>query len=313
MKKLRNLCIAIIALVGLSFSANAQNSGTTPAIGTDHDYWVNANLTGTTYTGVENNTYQWYVTVNGLDFVTNLAPASDLTVANVTGDAGYIDANTAVAEMYRINLTWLAPSADGLNTYYLHVIETNALNGGCSNHKVQIIDPFSDFQLAIINLDVDLANAADDINVCAPNVAPSINGSTIEYSYGTTTLYYKVDATNIDAADYVLGYNIDVNDAFTGTVATSYSTNGGTSYSDLPVFADAADKTQAITNVANSSEVIIKVELVNGAGFEGIVNHDVIVKLVSGAQGVALASIPGDVDKQQFIPARPSTSDISSN
>ncbi|MDE5423132.1 hypothetical protein L3073_13010 [Ancylomarina sp. DW003] len=316
MKKLRNLCIAIIALVGLSGSAFAQtNSGITPAIGTEHGYWVNANAAGAGFTTgyPTGNTYLWYVTKGDL---TSPAPATDVTIGEfATGDPAYVDATTAVVDLYRIKLTWLAPSAT--STYYLHIIETSA--DDCSNHKVEIINPFSDFQLAIANVAVaDLTTAAaDDLKVCAPDVALSLGGGgAVEYNYGTTALYYKVDATNIDTENYVLGYNIDVNDAFTGTVTATYSTDGGTNYSALVNYVDATDVTQSITNTANASSVIIRVELANGTTFEGITSHDVTVKLVSGAQGVALATIPTDLadkQKKQDVPARPSTSGIGSN
>ncbi|PXX96178.1 hypothetical protein DF185_20580 [Marinifilum breve] len=308
MKRIRNLCIAIIALVGLSSSAFAQtNSGTTPAIGTPHKYWVNANVDGSIQEEGKGNSYTWYLT-STID-----GTAIDIGAPGFNEFAFAEDYNTATVDLFAVNITWQAASAG--STYYLHIIETDKDNG-CTNHKAEIITPFSDFQLAIANVTAaDLVTAAaDDLKVCAPNVALSLDGDgKVEYNYGTTALYYKVDATNIDAADYVLGYNIDVNDNFTETVKATYSTDGGVTYSDLINYSDGDDATQPITNTANASTVIIKVELVNGTAFEGITAHDVTVKLVSGTQEAASAKLPADVDKKQNVPARPSTSGIGSN
>jgi len=303
MKKLRNLCIAAITLIGLSSTAFAQtDSGTTPAIGTSHSYWVNS-ATGATHDSGVGNDYRWYITKGDLTTVNT----SDFNITTV----GYIDDATPVLNLFKVDIEWLAASAT--STYYLHIIETDAVNG-CKNHKAEIIDPFSDFQLAIVNVDIaDLAlPAADDLDVCAPDVALTL-GAGIVYNYGTTELYYKIDATNIDKVDYVLGYNIDVAAAFTGTVNASFSIDAGTTYSPLVNYSDGNDVTQTIGNTATSSSVIIKVELVNSTGFEGTTAHDAIVKLISGAQGVALATLPADVDKKQNVPARPSTSGIGSN
>jgi len=302
MKKIRNLCIAIIALVGLSSSAFAQGTGIAPAIGSNHSYWVNSDDGIGLKTGYPTgNKYLWYITKGDL-------AAKNTSDFNIT-TVGYVDNSTEVTDLFKINIDWLAASAG--STYYLHIIERSG--DGCTNHKVEIINPFSDFQLAIINVTNSLADAADDLKVCAPDVALTLNAGAVEYDYGTTTLYYKVDATNIDTDDYVLGYNIDVNDAFTGTVTATYSTDGGSNYSALTNYVDATDVTQTISNTANASSVIIKVELVNSTTFEGTTAHDVTVKLVSGAQGVALATLPADVDKKQDVPARPSTSGIGSN
>jgi hypothetical protein len=304
MNRILTLSIMLISVFGFSNVALAQtNSGKTPAIGTSHDYWVNANADGSSHTSGVGNNYTWYITKD-LATIENAATTTEFTVTGAY--------NTPTSNLYKVSILWKAPSAG--TTYYLHVIETDGTTG-CSNHKVEIITPFSDFQLAIVNVaHNDLVNAAaDDLKVCAPNVALSLNGAAVEYNYGTTALYYKVDATNIDAANYVLEYNIDVNAAFTGTVNASFSTDGGTSYSALTNYVDGSDVTETITNAANSSTVIIKVELVNGTGFEGTDAHDVTVKLVSGTQGAALATLPGDTDKKQDIPARPSTSGIGSN
>lgn len=309
MKRLRNLCIAIIVLVGLSFSANAQtDSGTTPAIGTEHGYWVNANANGAGQASGVGNSFLWYVTKGDL---TNPAPGTDVTIGEFdAADPAYIDASTAVVDLYRINLTWLAASAG--STYYLHIIETDATDG-CSNHKVEIIEPFSDFQLAIANVNNDFTAANEDLKVCAPNVTPVLNAGAIEYNYGTTVLYYKVDATNIDKANYTLGYNITVNAAFTGTVNASYGTVAGTTYTSVANLTTGSNQTQSIDNSANNATNYIRVELVNATGFEGTTQHDVLVTLLTGVQGAANATIGADADKNQIVPARPSTSGIGSN
>ncbi len=325
MKRIINLCIVIIALIGLSGSAFGQttNSGTTPAIGTTHSYWVNSDDGTALKTGYPTgNTYLWYITKGDL-LTTN---TSDFTIA--TG-GGYIDGNSPVTDLYTIDITWSAASAG--STYYLHIIETaTAAAGGCSNHKVEIIKPFSDFQLAIANVDEeDLGTeVAQDFANCAPNVTPAIVSDAIVYDYGTTTLYYKVVASNIDKAKYTFGYKIETTGGPTAKSATYGTVSGGTYTQAGTLTADGTSQIQEVTNAEKSSTIYIKVVLDNNQGdattfanpFEGLTAHSVKVTLESGTQGAANAIITDGNDtttdddyRNQNISARPSTSGIGSN
>jgi hypothetical protein len=305
MNRILTLSIMLISVFGFSNVALAQtNSGKTPAIGSTHSYWVNSNdnTNGTTHDSGVGNDYLWYITKGDL----KSKNTSDFTIT--TGS--YVNENKSVTDLYKIDITWLAASAG--STYYLHIVETDAK--GCSNHKAEKITPFSDFRLAITNVDNAFADAANDLEVCAPDVALSLNGGgAIEYNYGTTTLYYKIDATNIDKANFTLGYNIAVDAAFTGTPTADYGTVSGSTYTKVGDLVASGNQTAVITNTENSATIYIRVQLPNSTAFEGLVDQNVLVTLVSGVQGAAKATLGADVDENQIVPARPSTSGIGSN
>jgi hypothetical protein len=310
MNRILTFSITLLCLLGFSNLAVAQtDSGTTPAIGTTHSYWVNSTDGSSQDSGVGND-YLWYITQGDLT-TTN---TSDFTITTST----YADGSTAVANLYAIDITWAATSAG--STYYLHIIESDA--NGCSNHKVEIINPFSDFQLAIANVAVtDLDTDEDaDLASCAPSVTPTLVSAAIAYDYGTTALYYKVVASNIAAADYTFGYNITVTDG-PSVVSATYGTGSGTTYTSIGTLTVGSDATQVVTNTDLNSTIYIKVELDNNQGddttfanaFEGTAEHSVTVTLLSGTQDAASANLGTDTDENQIVSARPSTSSIGSN
>jgi len=305
----------------MCFSTLVSAQGTAPAIGTSHKYWVNANADGSSQTGGIGNSYAWYLTstINGT--------AID---ASSTTEFEFAEAyNTATVNLFAVNITWKAPSSG--STYYLHIIETDKDNG-CSNHKVEIIKPISDFQLAIANVDETALGTvvAQDFDNCAPNVTPVLVSDAVRYDYGKTKLYYKVDAKNIDAADFNLVYNITKTDGPTAVTAT-YGTVSGSDYTSIgSLTVGVGDHTQTIANTENNYAFYIEVVLDNNNGdntdfatanvFEGLSAHSVQVTLVSGTQAAATAKITdgdsGTTDdnyRNQNISARPGTSEIGSN
>ncbi len=319
MKKILTSCIVLVCTIGFSTLVSAQ--GTAPAIGTSHKYWVNANVDGSTQAGGIDNSYTWYLTstING-------------TAIDATGATEFVFAeayNTATKNLFAVNIEWKAPSSG--STYYLHIIETDKDNS-CSNHKVEIIKPISNFQLAIANVDEGaLGTVVDqDFDNCSPDVTPVLVSDAVRYNYGTTKLYYKVDAKNIDAASFDLEYSI-VKTAGPIAITATYGTLSGSDYSSInSLNADGDPHTQTIANTANSSTIYIEVTLDNNNGdntdfatatvFEGLSPHNVRVTLVSGTQDVATATITdgdaGTTDdnfRNQNILARPGTSLIGSN
>ena len=154
MKKSINLCIAIIALVGLSFSVNAQGTGIAPTVGSTHPYSVVNDV---------NNTYQWFVTANFGDIVDSAAADYDPGAGVAT-----LSATTGSA----INITW-GTAAVGA-TYFVHVIETVTATS-CSNHKVLAVTPVNGFNLviaAVSSPDLELTTVTE-LAGCAPNVIVS--------------------------------------------------------------------------------------------------------------------------------------------
>lgn len=303
MKKILKSAIALFALVAFTNLANAQNnSGTTPAIGTDHNYWVNSD--GTTQTSGSGSTYEWYIS-------TEVAGAAYTNADEFTAPTtGY---GAATADLFKIGITWKAAAAN--KTYYLHVIETNA--EGCSNHKAQVIKPFSNFQLAIANVTNAFENKDDNYKICAPDVtltADESNASGVAYNYGTTKLYYKVDATNIGKQNFELGYQIAVAEAYKGNTPKATIGNvAGDKYTNVSDLTVGAEETVTIANAENSNTKYVCIELENGT-FEGLAEHMVTVTLKSGKQAAAIAKVvDGKAERVQVVKARPSTSGIGSN
>ncbi len=307
MKNILRITIALFALVAFANLANAQtNSGITPAIGTAHDYWVNSTDNGATQTSGTGNTFEWFLSKDAAG-TTKLTNNDEFNVAT----SGY---NVATSDLYKINILWKAASAN--EKYYLHVIETNPATG-CSNHKAQVINPFSDFQLAIGNVNTTFTDEADNFQVCAPDVVLTEDAtatSGVGYDYGTTKLYYKVDAMNIGKEDFEFNYQIDIAAAYAGNpaVATIGTVSAGV-YANENNLTVGGEQTITITNTENSNTKYICVALENGT-FEGLAEHIVTVTLKSGKQKTAVANIvTGKEVRNQIVPARPSTSVIGSN
>jgi hypothetical protein len=322
MKRILTFSIVLICTMGFSTLVSAQGTGTDPAIGFSHSYWVNSEDGTALKTGYPTgNKYLWYITKSDLTAVNT----SDFTITT----AAYVDATTEVNNLYKIDIIWNAASAG--STYYLHVIETDGTTS-CSNHKVEIIKPISDFQLAIANVDETALGTVveQDFENCAPNVTPVLVSDAVRYNYGTTKLYYKVDAKNIDAANFDFEYNIAKTGGPTAVSAT-YGTVSGSTYSSIGALTvDGADHTQTITNTATNYIFYIEVILDNNNGdntdfatanvFEGLSVHNVRVTLISGTQSAATATITDGNDtttddnyRNQNILARPGTSQIGSN
>jgi hypothetical protein len=325
MKKLLTFCIVLICTMSFSAFVNAQGSGTAPSIGSTHQYWVNSGDNGATQNVGTGNNFLWYVTKGDL----TTKNTSDFSIVSAVsgGTPAYVNNTTSVTNLFTVNITWKAASAG--STYYLHVMETGT--NGCSNHKVEIINPVSDFRLAIANVDEGALGTvvAQNFNNCAPNVAPALVSNSIRYDYGKTKLYYKVDATNIDAADFSFVYNITKTGGPT-TISASYGTVSGNTYTSSGTLdVTSGNHTQSVTNTSNSATVYIEVVLDNNNGsadfvpatvFEGTSAHNVKVTLISGAQSVATATITDgnsetsdDDYRNQNIQARPSTTGIGSN
>lgn len=291
MKTLRNLCIAIVAFVGLSGSALAQSTGTAPYIGAQHSYTVD-NHTG--------NTYTWSVTT---DYQGN-TPIDYTTVATLSSTTGN-----------SINITWDAPAVG--TTYFVHVVEENT--DGCSNHKVLAVKPVNGFalELASVNAsDVVLdGTSGKELEQCAPDA--SVTGyddtaNTFTYGYGTNTFYYRITASGIGSNGWSPQFTIGTTDGDASYAATWGTTSAGTGNTVANLDGTTAND---IVVAGGNASVWIKVVVTNA---EGITANDIVVTLLDAANtsedefGNDVTSITGSA-ATQTVKARPNTSGIATN
>jgi hypothetical protein len=249
MKKLRNLCIAIIALTGLSFSANAQN-GTSPNVGSTHTYSVVNNT---------DNTYAWFVTANFGDLAD--ATTSVATLSSTTGNS--------------IDITW-ATAVLG-ETYFVHVVETVTATT-CSNHKVLAVTPANGFNLAIAAVDDgDVLLTGDGLEDCAPDVTVTgytVGTQTFVYYYGENEFYYRITAVGIGADGWSPQFNIDKTDS-ESTVTAAWSTTYNGTYASVTDVSGVYD----IDVAGNTPSVWVKVTVANA---EGLAANPIKMTLLDG-------------------------------
>jgi hypothetical protein len=201
MKKQLFLIVFLAFFAGIS-SLNAQcvGDGFNPSAGTLYLYDVT--VAGPGYTGV--GTYDWYVTqnVNVLD-VPSIIPAVNGFFTVDPGNSPYHTALPSPATSHIIGLNWSTAAVTGGNPFYLvlRYSEPNT-NGapGCSAENIRVwqINPINTFLLAITGA-TDLGAQFDNANQCASPLISALitpgTPSTINYTYGLNSLYYRVMAS----------------------------------------------------------------------------------------------------------------------
>ena len=178
------LLVAIFASVNKSYGQNELVP--TPAV----EYTYGVTISGVTTPATD--TYNWYITqdLNLLDRTKDAASAAFYTVAGGTNSS-------------TIKVTWLNTAAG--KTFYL-VAKVTAQ--GVSNTVACTVENYKSYEIRVTNrfvLTASLAKADGTDNalaeLCAPDVSGALvtarSGSTppsVAYSYGVTTLYYKIKA-----------------------------------------------------------------------------------------------------------------------
>ncbi len=304
MKKLV-LFFATVLLTAISANVFAQNTGTSPSVGSTHDYWVNATDESNQTSGV-GNTYVWWIS-KAADLVAVETPGTDFTVgsSSIYGTPGDIN-------NFTIELKWLHPSAGG--TYYLVVEEIDG--DGCSNKKAVAIQPHALFDVQFVALESNGTTIGDNLSRCAPDVALSAVGTTITYEYGSDEYLFKLVATDIHT-----GWEF----------ANSFSNTVGSATATIHYKIGAAGTwtTPLVTpilvpvNAAGTEEVYIRVTLDNTSAEEGTSAQTMQLTLsdVKNEHGTAVneitdstgADITGSPIQTQGVNARPATSTIGSN
>ncbi|BAX80693.1 hypothetical protein [Labilibaculum antarcticum] len=300
MKKIRNLCIVLIALIGLSSTVYAQGTGTAPYVGSNHPYSVSNDT---------DNTYEWFVTANFGDLV-----------GNVSADVATLSATTGSS----IDITWGTALVG--TTYFVHVIETSTITT-CSNHKVMAVTPINGFSLAIAAVSSgDVILTGDDLKDCAPNAIVSgytVGTQTFDYNYGVNTFYYKITASGIGTngwspqltiaatdTDSDVDKTTDTKVTYTAEWATSI---GGTYTGGLTVDGLMND----ITVDPSNPSIWVKLTVDNA---EGLADNQILITLLDDANtsvdefGNAVNIITGTNDvSTQTVNARPTVTGITTD
>jgi hypothetical protein len=302
MKKLVFLLTAVL-VTAFSSSVLAQD-GLTPYAGATHTYWVNtSDLTDASsdhLSSHDGNTYTWEVLRSG-------GAAADAT--------DYSFETTSIGEnINSVQIKWLAPAIEDGNPYFLVVTEVDGT--GCSNVKAVQINPENAFAIVIQNVDETLADLGADKKWCAPDVTLNLADASIEYDYGTTTFYYRVDAQG-------LGTNWAFNYVFTETGKDANSTVTAFWGADVASATTALDYANggSIGVPGGAQDIIIKVVIENGTSAEGeTADHNIVLSLSDFSDGTnAPMSINGaslssnNADITQTVKARPATSGIQTN
>lgn len=248
MKKLVFLLAAVL-FTAMSANVFAQSTGTAPAPGATHSYFITP--------GNGANTIAW--TVLKSDFATSAG--SDVTIG---------DATSATTD-----ITW----ASGLNVgdwYYVQVVETD---GACSNTKV--------LPVQITESDFTLTLAATNSTACydAP-VSVSIVSYAPVYDHGNATLIFTVTPGASLASSSYTGYsfNLDIT-VPTGFNATpTFSSNASILSGNTVTVTDNAavtitytvDNTNTYDNssAANAQDYTATVAISAGKTINGVSEND---------------------------------------
>ncbi|KOH44482.1 hypothetical protein [Sunxiuqinia dokdonensis] len=312
MKKFFTL-LSLFLVMGMSANVMAQtDSGTTPFVGSEHDYSVTQNGT---------NTYLWDVTSDVAG--ENSVVPSVATLSATTGNS--------------ISITWVNPVVSSTTTYYVHVIEND---GSCTNRKVLAVQPQNAFEMDIVSIDGDLTPliVGNKGTYCAADVAVlgwnQTNATTLSdaqdfnYDYGTTYLYYRIEAKGINLATTswkpsLLFSNTNVAGSdITATWGTTAPSGVGpqSGYTSFAVSTSTATEISVPTdNQYIYIEVAVDNNTTNETGNEGTSAQNIEISLTGmdgNNNGVTQINGTSDVDDDiatNDISARPNTSQITTD
>lgn len=246
MKKLFIL-LAAVTLTTMSAKVFAQSTGTNPAPGATHNYFITEN----------GNTVQWSVTKGDLE-----TPAET-------------DAVIGAATSYSTSITWATGLTVG-DWYYVHVVETDSEE--CSNVKVLPVQiTASPFYLTLA--------AAYEEQCYDGAVSVSIDGgdpSLINYDHGTATIVFTVDPTGL--SDSYDGYSFDLSivvpDGYNATPEFSDNVTdftGGTvttNDNEIVTITYTVENNNVYTNATDpdgdAADFVATVNISNGVAINGV-------------------------------------------
>jgi hypothetical protein len=312
---MKKLALLFSAVLFTAWSSNVlgQNTGIEPSIGSTHTYYVNSTDGTSQDLGDVNNTFIWWVSTNTADLTDALSAGTEFSVASGTyGGSGAVN-------NFKIELTWNPAAASG--TYYLVVQEFDTDGTACSNMKAVAIQPANAFELTFVALDASDADA-DDPSRCAPDIAISATGTTINYDYGVGDYIFRLNATGLytdwsfdpDFSASSLGNGAPTYEYQVGGTAGAWTTISGTTIS-VPA------------NTSGSEVVYVRAQIDNGdtgGTFEEGTSAQTISLTLSNVEdagsnavtkisNAAAADITATPVQTQTVKARPATSTIGYN
>ena len=248
MKKLVFLFVSVL-LTAISANVYAQSTGTTPAPGATHSYFITP--------GNGANGIKW--TVFEADFVTI---ATDATIDSPT---------TATTD-----ITWASSVTVG-DWYYVQVVET--ADDGCSNTKV--------LPVQIIESDFTLTLAAANPTACYDEaVSVSIVSNAPVYDHGNATLEFTVTPGASLATSAYTGYKfnlgITVPEGYNATPAFSTNVTDFTSgtvtvnNNEVVIITYTVDNTNSYNNSSakNAQDYTATVIISAGQTINGVSEND---------------------------------------
>lgn len=324
MKKLV-LFFAAVLMTAVSANVFAQSTGTVPYVGTDHSYEVTLNA---------GNEYSWVVTKS--DFST--AAGADIAIYTDAALTTAYTPGTATEDLNKIYIQWVNPTVSSPTNYFVQVTETDV--NGCSNLKAMAVQPKNAFEMDILAMasDYNVEAIGDVANYCAADVSITAWNQTdattvaaaldFNYDYGTTYLYYRVEAKGIDYT--TTGWKPSIQFSNTNITGATVTAAWGTTvpsgvgpqgaYTSFTVNESASEE---IIVSADNQYIYIEVAVdnndTNSSGNEGT-SAQVLQLLLTGvdANDNSVTQINGTVDTADDnaadnITARPNTSGITTN
>lgn len=275
MKKLVLFIVAVV-ITAVSAKTFAQSTGTTPAPGATHSYFITP--------GSSTNNISWTITKGTL---TDTTDAGVITV--ITPDS--------------ISIQW-ADTVSVDDWYYVHVTETDG--DGCTNNKILPVEiSESPFYLTLASSKTDQCYdgaVSASIDISDPSV--------VKYVHGTATLEFTVTPSGL--SDSYDGYSFDLAidyNSYAGTLSESIDvTSGNGSVSGTTITVDDNEAVTFTYTVNNANEFTNTTDLDGDAA-----DYTATVTVSSGkaSNGVSDNGTGQKADATNV--ARPHTSGIGTN
>lgn len=270
-----------------------------PAAGTPYTYEISVSGNGT------EPTYQWYVTKNA-DLLLESAFLVEGTLFTVGAGGGFSTYRSTQSTTSKIQLTWTAAAVTDGGPFYLVVKYSEKRSGNCvvENMKAWKIQPSNAvFTLAVAS--VDSNGDASSEKICPPNIdGADVNATgTVTYTYGTTTLYYKITASGMDGT-WIPSVQLPV---LTGAqtyqqnyLSVAWSSNGTTwNALNADVNGNYTSSTTAAVTTAGSA-ITLKIDISN-MYYESLIEQTITI----GIDGVANDNILDVVSSSDCTPETP--------
>jgi len=314
-KQIFILVFLVVATFASVTNLYAQSCGDAlhPIAGKKYTYGISVSPAG--------GTFNWYV-VTSADLMPGTSTKADNTY--LIGGTGYNAPGTGTST---VDITWSSKAVKEAlaNTTKFYLVVNYAMTGCTDNLKAYAVTPVNLFQILVEN-----ANSAGTVwdaaaataGVCrSAVVSAKVNGTGIDYDYGSNALYLKITANyfttswtpKIDIT--ALKASLNVGQTITSIEYSTTTTFTGTSNFDLGTGVATTPVAQVGTSTTDGTDQLIYVKVVITDGkFEGTGDQNVAFNVSAvDASGnpdvdldsscVALATDPDNV--KQLLKGRP--------